>query len=192
MKTDNLQSVRKIVMTGLLAAMSFVLFLFPKFSLLPGFAWLEIDFSDVPALLAAVTLSPVSGLLVVFIKNLIHLAVSHTGMIGELSNFLIGGVFVLAAGLLHRTVFRGEGFRKVVFSVAVGAVFQVIAGVLVNYFIMVPLYAAFVNFEELGGAGYYIVAGVVPFNVVKDVLVGVVFLALYRLIRKPIRTIIHK
>lgn len=51
-------NVRKITIVGVLSALSVVLMIFPKFSLIPAFPFLEVDFSDVISLFAAACLSP--------------------------------------------------------------------------------------------------------------------------------------
>lgn len=190
---NNSDKIRKTVIISILAAISFVLFMFPKFPLLAAFPWLDIDFSDVPALFATIVVSPLAGLCVVLIKNVIHLAVTSTAMIGELSNFLINGSFVFTAGLIYKYVMKKNSkMFAVAISVIGGAIMQIIFSVLVNYYIMVPMYSAFVNFSELGGAKYYIVAGVIPFNIIKDIFSTVAFFVIYRLIGKKIHKILAK
>ena len=183
-KTNKInEKVRLTVLVGIFSAMSFVLFLFPKFPLLAAFPWLDMDFSDVPALFASVMISPVAGLVVSLIKNVIHLTVTSTAMVGELSNFLVNGSFVFATGLAYKYVMKKkEKLSSVAVSVIMGAVFQVAAAIVVNYYIMIPMYSAFVNFSELGGAKGYILAGVIPFNVIKDIMASAVFIVLYKLI----------
>ena len=187
------ESIKKLVLVGVLSAVSFVLFLFPKFPILPMFQWLDIDFSDVPALFASVTISPIAGVAIVLIKNIIHLPFSSTSMVGEVSNFLIGASFVLATGIASRLVSRKNNRNSsVIFAIVCGVVVQLIAAVLVNYFIMIPMYSAFVNFSELGGKHYYIYAGVIPFNFIKDVFASAVFLMVYKLIYPKLHTIFTK
>ena len=64
--------------------------------------FIALDFSDLPALLGAFAYGPVAGILIEFIKNVIHLAVSRSGYVGELSNFILGAVFTLTAGLIYQ------------------------------------------------------------------------------------------
>lgn len=185
--------IKKLVTVSILSAMSFVLFMFPKFPLLAAFPWLDIDFSDVPALFASVVVSPLAGLCVALIKNVIHLTVTSTAMIGELSNFLINGSFVLVTGLVYKYVMKNSSKIKLVaLSVICGAAIQVIFAIIVNYYIMVPMYSAFVNFAELGGAKYYIIAGVVPFNIIKDIIAIVTFCVIYKLMSKKIHRVLAK
>ena len=66
---------RKIVVTGLLAALSSVL-MYVNFALPFAPPYLKIDFSDFPALLASFSVGPISGLAVCLIKNIISLGQS--------------------------------------------------------------------------------------------------------------------
>ena len=63
---------RRITMTALLSAISTLLMLI-EFSIpiMPSF--LKLDFSDVPALIASFSMGPLSGVMVVFIKNLLNI-----------------------------------------------------------------------------------------------------------------------
>lgn len=101
-KTKQTIDVRKLVFTALLSAMAVVLmkFLAFKIPIMPGF--ISFDFSDVPAVLASLTMGPVSGVAVCLIKNLggFLLAGSMTGGVGEVSNFILGCLLVIPAGLI--------------------------------------------------------------------------------------------
>ena len=69
---------RYIAVVGMLSAISYVLMFleFPLPMLIPEFV--KMDFSDLPALIAAFSLGPVAGVLVGLIKNLLHLFNTHT------------------------------------------------------------------------------------------------------------------
>ncbi len=162
----------KITLLGVLAAMSALLYLFPTFPILPAFPWLKIDFADVPALFASVTVSPLAGGIIVLVRNTIHLAATSTGMVGELSNFLISFIFVTATGIASRLFFavtdKFNG-KRIVPALIFGSLCQVVAAMLVNYFIMMPLYGLKM------AADYYIFGGVLPFNAIKDVIACIIF-----------------
>ena len=68
--------------------------------LIPSFV--KMDFSELPALLAAFSLGPVSGVAVCLVKNVINVFFSTTGGVGELCNFLLGVCLVVPAGLIYR------------------------------------------------------------------------------------------
>ena len=93
--------VRKLTMTAMLGAVATVL-MYLSFSvpLMPSF--IKLDLSELPALIASFALGPVCGVVVCLIKNLINLCFTTTGGVGELSNFLLGAIFVFTAGMFYR------------------------------------------------------------------------------------------
>lgn len=140
-------NIRKIAMTAVMAAVSAVLMLFSiKLPFMPSF--ISLDFSDLPALLAAFTLGPWSGVAVCFVKNLVNLTMSMTGGVGELSNFIIASAFVLPAGYFYR-IRRTRGGAA--FGAILGAVFMALLGLLSNYFIVYPIYTNIMPMETIMG-----------------------------------------
>jgi riboflavin transporter FmnP len=65
--------------------------------IMPSF--IKLDFSDLPALLGAFAYGPLAGIAIELLKNLIHMAVSQSGFVGELSNFILGAAFFGHGGL---------------------------------------------------------------------------------------------
>lgn len=78
------------------------LLMFMEFSvpLMPVF--IKMDLSDFPALIGSLAVGPAGGIIIALIKNLLHLTVTSTGGVGELSNFILNAVFILPAGLLYK------------------------------------------------------------------------------------------
>lgn len=135
-------NVRTLAMTAILGAVATVLMFF-SFSIpiiLPSF--LAMDFSELPALIAAFTMGPVSGVVVCLIKNLVNLPSSGTGGAGELCNFLMGVTFVVPAGLIYK--FRKDRVGAMLGSL-VGAVVMAVLSLPINLFISYPAYAVFYN-----------------------------------------------
>jgi riboflavin transporter len=94
-------NVRTIAVTGMLSAVAVVLmYLEIPIPIMPGF--IKFDFSDLPALLGAYALGPVAGIIICLIKNVVHLAASQSMLVGELSNFILGSVFVFTAGIVYK------------------------------------------------------------------------------------------
>lgn len=93
--------VRYITVTAMLSAVAFVLmYLEIAIPIMPSF--IKFDFSDLPALLGSFALGPVCGVLICLIKNVLHLAFSNSMFVGELSNFILGAVFVAIAGNIYK------------------------------------------------------------------------------------------
>ena len=94
-------STRELTATAMLIAVSWVLYVFSfKIPIVPSF--LSMDFSELPAVIAALSMGPLAGFFVCLVKNILHLLISHTMWVGELSNFILGVAFVVPAGLIYQ------------------------------------------------------------------------------------------
>ena len=93
--------VRGIAVSAVMGALGFVLMLleFPLPFIIPAF--IKLDFSEIPAIITAYAFGPQYGVLVCLIKNLLHLPLTSSAGVGELSNFLLGAVFTGIAGLVY-------------------------------------------------------------------------------------------
>ncbi|MDD3368929.1 MAG: ECF transporter S component [Lachnospiraceae bacterium] len=142
--------VRKLCVTGMLSAISFVL-MFLDFSvpfIMPTF--IKLDISELPALVGAFSLGPVYGVIICLIKNLINFLVrTTTGGVGELSNFILGAVFVYTAGLFYK---RKKAKKTALIGATVGAVIMAIFSVFSNYYLVYPIYTAFMPMEAIMAA----------------------------------------
>ena len=182
-------SARKIAVTAMLSALSAVLmfFSFPLPMIIPGF--IKMDFSELPALVASFVVSPVAGVAVCLVKNLINLFFTTTGGAGELCNFLMGVTMVLPAGLFYR-------YRKTrggaIIACLLGS--SVMAGVslLINYYISYPVYAqVFAPMDVILGAYQSLNPSVndlwdaliwfnMPFTFVKGIVVSAITFVIYK------------
>lgn len=142
-------NIRTIAVTGMLGALATILMYleFPIPMLIPPF--IKFDFSELPALLAAYAMGPVSGIVVCLIKNLINLLHTQTGGVGELSNFILGVCFVLPAGLIYK---RKKTQKNALIGAFAGAVLMAVVSVFSNYFIVYPVYTNFMLMDAILGA----------------------------------------
>lgn len=137
-------NARMIAVIGVLTAVAVVLqYIEISIPLMPAF--IKLDFSDLPALLGAFAFGPVAGILIELYKNLIHLLVSQSGFVGELSNFLLGAFFVLTAGLIYR---KKKTKLRALAAGLVGAAVMALVSVPINYFIIYPMYYGILGFPE--------------------------------------------
>ena len=145
LKTERV-NIRTIAVTGMLGALATILMFleFPIPMLIPPF--IKFDFSELPALLAAYAMGPVSGIAVCFIKNVINLLHSQTGGVGELSNFILGVCFVLPAGLIYK---RKKTQKNALIGAFAGAVLMAVVSVFSNYFIVYPVYTNFMPMSAI-------------------------------------------
>ena len=137
----------KIAITAMLSAVATVLMFleFPIPFLIPSFV--EMDFSELPALLASFSLGPVSGVIVCLVKNVIKgLLFSGTGGVGEMCNFLLGICFIIPAGVIYKYKKTRSG---ALIGALVGAAAMAVCSVPVNYFISYPVYTVFLPIDAI-------------------------------------------
>lgn len=143
-KRQNTSSLRKLTVTAIMSAMAAAL-MFVEISvpIIPSF--IKLDISELPALITSFAFGPLWGVVVCFIKNLLHLTATQTSGVGEISNFLLGAVFTATAGLFykihHNRKFAFIGSLAGSFAMAVSAFF-------INLFIVYPIYMKILIPEE--------------------------------------------
>jgi riboflavin transporter FmnP len=180
-------TTQMMVRVALLAAIAFILF---KFFEIPAVAFYKLDLSGVPVLLAGFAMGPLAGIMTLAIKDLLGLIGSSTGGIGELADFLMLGSLTLTSALIYQ---RHRTKRTTLMGMALGTVLMIIAGMLLNYYVLIPLYQNFMPLESIIGMasaavpflGIDSVAELVllvtgPFNLVKGVILSAVTYYLYR------------
>ncbi|MBR5391004.1 MAG: ECF transporter S component [Clostridia bacterium] len=178
---------RALVGTAMLGAIGFVL-MFLDFSVPVMPSFIKMDFSELPALLASFAYGPVSGAAVCLIKNVLHLLVGHTGGVGELSNFLLGCLYVIPAGLIYRRIRSRKG--ALAGSLA-GCVISAAGCLPINYYLIYPLYTKLLPIEAILGmyqkldpscSGLFdaLLRFNVPFTFVKELLVCVITFLIYK------------
>jgi riboflavin transporter len=187
-----------LIKISILSAMAFILYLieFPL-PIFPNF--LNIDLSDIPALLGAFAMGPLAGMLIEFIKNLLHIMMKPSGMgVGELANFLVGTGFVVTAGIVYN---RGKSRKHAVTGLLAGIIVMAVVACIGNYYIFLPLYEKVLHFpiveivkmatavnSSIDNEFKLIVYSMLPFNLLKGFIVSIVVFLIY----KRVSPILHK
>jgi Predicted membrane protein len=191
--------IRKITQIGLLAAIAALLMWFElPLPFAPPFY--KIDLGDVPAMIGTFSMGPVAGVLIQLVKILLKLIMksSTTLGIGDVASFMIGCAFCVPAGLTYR---KKKSRTGAFIGMALGTVVMTAFGAFLNAFVLLPTYAkAFeVPMEELISLGTavnanitnlssFVMLAVVPFNLVKGIIVSSVVLLIYKKVRVLLRT----
>jgi riboflavin transporter FmnP len=194
-RNRQITKIRAVAVTAMLSAVAFVLMFldFPIPFLIPNFV--KMDFSELPALLAAFSLGPVYGVAVCLVKNLIHLTITSTGGAGEICNFLLGSCFVLPAGAIYQSM---KSRRGALIGALVGAVTMSVLSIPLNYYISYPVYTNFMPIEAIlnlyrqlrpsvNGLLECLITFNAPFTLVKGLLTTVLCFLVY----KPLSPILH-
>ena len=175
-------------LAGVLMVIELPLFFAPPFY--------KLDFSELPVLICAFSLGPVAGVVCEFLKVLIHLLLkgTSTAFVGDLANFLVGSSFVLPASILYQKLLSKKG---AVASLALGTLVMTVFGSLFNAWFLIPRFAVMYGMPldaiiamgtQVNGAvtdlSTLVLFAVVPFNLLKGVLVSVLTFFLYKRVER--------
>lgn len=175
------KQLRRMVLIAMLGSIATVLMKlnFPLPALPP---FLKFDFGEVPAVLAVMTMGPVAGIAVEFIKNVLYwfLSGSPTGVpVGEIANFVTGILFIMPVYFIFNQFKHKKGL---VSGFVAGTLTMAIGMSVLNYAVFLPMYTYFLGMEPVTGDALYqmIVLGILPFNFVKGVIIAVASILLYK------------
>ena len=151
--------------------------------------WLRSDFlSDFPALIGAFAFGPLCGLMIELVKNGLQLFSTSTGGVGELANFLMGGSYVLAAGLFYK---RNKTKKNAAIAWILASIVMGITAALTNYFILIPMFERFMPLDQvIASFGAFIpfirtkldvvLFNAFPFNLLKGLVIGALTMLVYK------------
>ncbi len=190
----------KLTVTAMLSTVAFLLMFieFPIPALIPAFV--KLDISDLPELLAAFSLGPVYGVVVSFLKNLLFSVLHGTSSayVGELFNFIMGAVFSFSAGFIYR---KHKSRRGALIGALAGAVLMAALSVPLNYFVVYPAYVVCYKLPLDAIIGMYqairpstdgLLECLLVFNMPFTFCKGLLDVALCFLIYKPLSPLLHK
>ncbi|MBO1005878.1 ECF transporter S component [Pseudogracilibacillus auburnensis] len=175
--TNRSSKLVKLVVLSLLATVSLILFFisFPLPMLPP---YLKVDFSDIPALIAGLIFSPLAGIFVVFMKNVLYFAFSGaTDPIGVIANFIAGTLFIFPVAYLYH---RYKGVKSVISGLVIGTAGMAIIMSVLNYVIILPAYSWLIGMEMNNTIKWTsVIVGILPFNILKGIIVSMLFIPLF-------------
>ena len=194
-------TTKNLVLMAMFSALAAVLMLweFPIPFIAPNFY--EIDLSEIPILVGSFIMGPVSGVIMEAIKIILKLLIkgTSTAYVGDFANFCIGVCLVVPASIIYQ---KHKTQKNAFIGMLVGTLFMAVAGVVLNYFVMIPFYVkAFgMPLEAIIGAGAKIqplvtnklsftIVCVAPFNIVKGIIVSLLTALIYKHISAFVKTI---
>lgn len=194
-----------IAVMAVLTAISYVLYMFVKFPL-PFFPpWLDVQISDLPALLGGFAINPLASVIIIVAKCLLKMPFTSTACVGECADIFVGIAFVLPASLIYHI---SKGRKNAIVGMIVGTASAIVVSLLTNWLILVPFYAwqfgngnSAVGMQIIVGAvstlysgvtvdnfyAFYLPIGVLPFNLLRCVLCAVISYFTY----KPLSKALH-
>ena len=193
---NSTSKVRVLTGTAMLGAVAAVL-MYLEFPIPIMPAFVKLDVSELPALIASFAYGPVSGILVCLIKNLIKLPSTSTAAVGELFNFVMGALFVGVAGLIYK---RNKTRKGAIVGALLGALVMAVVSVPYNYFIVYPAYVVMYHLPLEAIIGMYqainpnvngLLACLLVFNLPFTFVKGALDAVLCFLVYKPLSPILH-
>ncbi len=193
---NSTSKVRVLTGTAMLGAVAAVL-MYLEFPIPIMPAFVKLDVSELPALIASFAYGPVSGILVCLIKNLIKLPSTSTAAVGELFNFVMGALFVGVAGLIYK---HNKTRKGAIVGALLGALVMAVVSVPYNYFIVYPAYVVMYHLPLDAIIGMYqainpnvngLLACLLVFNLPFTFVKGALDAALCFLVYKPLSPILH-
>lgn len=181
-----LVSTQMMVRVALLSAISFILF---RFFEIPIVGFYKLDLSGIPVLLAGFAMGPLAGMLTLLVKDLLGLIGSSSGGIGEIADFIMLACLILPPTLAYQ---RNRTRNTVLIGMLAGTLLMIPAGMLLNYFVLIPLYTSWMSVESIIGIMdqavpflhidslsklIFYVTG--PFNLIKGLVISVVTYLIY-------------
>lgn len=192
-------NVRYLTKTSVLSVLAFLI-MFIEVPLWFAPPFLKVDFSDIPALIGAFALGPMTGVVIELLKNVLNLALegTTTAGVGELANFIVGSLFVFTAASIYE---KGKSFKSAILGLIAGTLVMTVVAAVANYFFLLPFYAKLYgapidSFVQMGAAlnsfvtdvKTLVIFAITPFNIVKGIMISAITIPLY----KRISPLLHK
>lgn len=196
-----------IAKLAMLTAIAFLLYMYVKFKLpfmFPSF--LEMQFSELPAMLAGFSMGPVAGALVIIFKCLLKFPFSGTAFVGEIMDLILGLLYVVPASIVYQIK---KNRKWALIGLIIGTVSATVMGMLLNRFLAVPFYVKMFfgnNFDAIVGMcsslypgltrenfyNFYIFVAVLPFNLSRLGVVSLITFLVYKRLSKILHWEIRK
>lgn len=195
MKNFKKRSVSYMAKVAIFSALSIVLYYIkiPVTLIIPIFPeYLDIQFSNLPAIICGFILGPIGGISVVVIRTVIKLPFTGTLGVGELADLIIGVIAILVGSLVYKKEHtKSGGIIALVFTF----VSWVVVSALANWLIIIPTYMelykfsandfvqmlSFVNgVNESNFMFFYIIAIAIPFNMILSLIVCLITYVVYK------------
>lgn len=206
MTVKNYFTPSMITRLAIFAGLSFTLYMVPKFRL-PFFPFfLELNFSDIPALICGFVYGPLSAVIVVTVKILLKLPFTITGCVGEFADLIIGIAFAALPALIYK-INKTNKFALI--GLIAGTVASIAAAVVSNILFLVNVYVIVMLEGDFGAVvdiassvipginennfyKLYTLYAVIPFNLLRCAVAAAVTFPLFKRIAALLDKIITK
>jgi len=195
-RVSSAKSVAFIAVFGAIAA----ILMFLEFPLFFAPFFYEIDFSEIPVLICTFYLGPVAGVLCEFVKILLKLLLkgTSTAFVGDFANFATACSLVLPASIIYHCK---KSKKTAIVGLVTGTLVITVFGSLFNAVFLLPMFAQLYGMPleaiiaigteinpDIVSVSTLVLFAVVPFNLLKGVIVSLVTLLLYKRVERLLHT----
>ncbi|AVK60439.1 ECF transporter S component [Lactobacillus sp. CBA3605] len=178
-------TLRRLVGIALLGACAYIVMLL-EFPIIPMASWMKIDFSDIPILIGLFLYGMGGAFAITLVKLVLHSATmgfALPDLIGSLSSFMGSAVLIIVFALVLR-YYRGNPKWRMPLAIALSTIGLIVVESLANLTFVLPFYMQVMGLKLNVSLNTMILVAVVPFNLIKGVLVGNVFWLVYHRLAK--------
>lgn len=196
MKTPSrLNTARTVSYTAVLGAIA-ALLMFLEIPLFFAPTFYQLDLSEVPVLICAFYLGPVAGVVCELLKILLKLLMkgTSTAFVGDFANFFVGCALVLPASICYH--FK-KSRKSAVWGMVLGTAVMTVFGSFFNAVYLLPKFSQLFGLpldaivamgsdinKAITNVSTLVLFAVVPFNILKGIVVSVLTLLLYKRVEK--------
>lgn len=188
-------AARRAAYIGIFGAIAAVLMYF-EFSLPFAPFFYQLDLSEVPVFICSFSLGPVAGVVCELVKVILKLFLkgTSTAFVGDFANFVVGCSFVLPATIVYH---RFKSKKGAVGGLVAGTLCMTVFGSLFNAIYLLPTFAELYGMpleqivaigtdvnKYINSVSTLVLFAVVPFNLLKGVVVGLLTFLLYKRIER--------
>ena len=200
-------TIKQMAVIGVFSALSIILYYFGKFNLPIFPSWLDIQFSEIPALIISFMYGPVSGILIILVRFFCKLPGTSTVGVGEMADLLIGLTLIIVSGLIYK---KHKNIKGAVNALIFGMLAATVVATISNWLLLIPAYKGIAGYPQAALTGgmdliisgnkgvvtddnfmvYYLFIGVIPFNLLRYSLVFTITFLLYKRLHMLINHIV--
>ncbi len=140
------KSLYLIARVAIFGALAIILYMVPglQFPIFPGLPFLKLHFDELPVLFASLAYGPFTGTLIIILKSLFKLIqdIPETGGIGVLADTIYGLAFILPTSFIYK---HHKSFKMGLVAIFSGLFINLIVSSFLGYYIIYPLYGLFFN-----------------------------------------------
>lgn len=170
LQNENHWSTKQLVVMALMCAIALLLS-FIEFPLFPAASFLKLDFSLVPTMVVGFAYGPGPGLVVGLACAMAHAAITGN-WVGCLMSCIVAVVYIVPAAIIYRRMHTMKGG---IVGLVVSTICLVV-GIIIANLIIDPLFYG-MPFEAVAAL---VVPAILPFNIIKGVLVSALILLVYK------------